>query len=358
MGLFGKLFEKKTCDICGGEIGLLGNRKLEDGNCCKECAGKLSPWFSGRKHSTVAEIKEQLAYREKNQEAVDSFQVTRTFGEDMKVLVDEKAYKFMVTRARNLHEANPDVLDFSQVTACEIDIRESKDEVFREVKDAEGNKKEESYSPRRYKFSYDFMMIIRVNHPYFDDMEFSLSDGSVDVKVRNVMQGSFLGIGFTATNGTLSESSPTPPTQEDKQNCEEYVRYEKMAQEIQAMLLRKPVGTVNSKFAPLIDAYVKAVQVERQGSLNGMPGGNAVAHSTCESMRAALLAAAKEDPEGAAEAHVMDILAADPATLAGGSMPGAQPQAEQPKSTVTCPWCGAQTTAGKFCENCGGSLQG
>ena len=32
MGLFGKLFEKKECSVCGGEIGLLGNRKLEDGN--------------------------------------------------------------------------------------------------------------------------------------------------------------------------------------------------------------------------------------------------------------------------------------------------------------------------------------
>ena len=28
MGLFGKMFEKKECSICGGEIGLLGNRKL------------------------------------------------------------------------------------------------------------------------------------------------------------------------------------------------------------------------------------------------------------------------------------------------------------------------------------------
>ena len=36
MGLFGKLFEKKVCDICGGDIGLLGNRKLEDGNCCRK----------------------------------------------------------------------------------------------------------------------------------------------------------------------------------------------------------------------------------------------------------------------------------------------------------------------------------
>ena len=36
------LFSKKSCDVCGGKIGLLGNRKLEDGNLCKECA-KSSP---------------------------------------------------------------------------------------------------------------------------------------------------------------------------------------------------------------------------------------------------------------------------------------------------------------------------
>lgn len=29
MGLFGKMFEKKNCDICGGEIGLLGNKSLK-----------------------------------------------------------------------------------------------------------------------------------------------------------------------------------------------------------------------------------------------------------------------------------------------------------------------------------------
>ena len=56
MGLFGKLFEKKECAICGGEIGLLGNRKLEDGNMCKACAAKLSPWFDERRHSTGAQI--------------------------------------------------------------------------------------------------------------------------------------------------------------------------------------------------------------------------------------------------------------------------------------------------------------
>ena len=35
------LFDKKVCDICGEKIGLLGNRKLDDGNLCKDCAKKL-----------------------------------------------------------------------------------------------------------------------------------------------------------------------------------------------------------------------------------------------------------------------------------------------------------------------------
>ena len=60
MGFFGKIFEKKECSVCGGEIGLLGNRKLEDGNLCKECAKKLSPWFDDRRHSTVEQIEKQL----------------------------------------------------------------------------------------------------------------------------------------------------------------------------------------------------------------------------------------------------------------------------------------------------------
>ena len=56
------LFDKKYCDICGEKIGLFGNRKLQNGNLCKNCAAKLSPWFSERRQSTVEEIKEQLAF--------------------------------------------------------------------------------------------------------------------------------------------------------------------------------------------------------------------------------------------------------------------------------------------------------
>ena len=150
------LFDKKYCDICGEKIGLLGNRKLEDGNLCKDCAKKLSPWFSDRRRSTVEDIKGQLAYREENREKAAQFRTTRSFGEDRKVLLDEDHRWFTVTRARDLAEANPDILDFDAITGCRMDIDESRTELTRE--DADG--KDVSYVPPRYEYSYDFFLII------------------------------------------------------------------------------------------------------------------------------------------------------------------------------------------------------
>ena len=177
------LFKKKVCSICGGEIGLLGNRKLEDGNMCKHCAAKLSPWFSDRRSSTIEDIKGQLAYREDNKKAVAEFNTTLTLGKNMKVLFDEDARKFMVTSARNLEEANPDVLDFSQVTGCDIDIDEDVDEAKRTDKD--GN--EVSYVPPRFYYSYDFDIVIHVNHPYFDEINFRLNPSSIETNPNNAV---------------------------------------------------------------------------------------------------------------------------------------------------------------------------
>ena len=174
------LFEKKFCDICGEKISLLGNRKLEDGNMCKDCASKLSPWFSERRHSTLSEIKEQLAYREENKEKVAAFHVTRTLGMNTKVLLDEDNGKFMVTGARNIQEANPDVLDFADVTGCNVDIDEHKTEIKRKGPDG----KDISFVPPRYTYSYDFYVVINVNNPWFDQIRFQLNPSRVDGQSR------------------------------------------------------------------------------------------------------------------------------------------------------------------------------
>ncbi|MBQ1435500.1 MAG: DUF4428 domain-containing protein [Clostridia bacterium] len=205
------LFSKKSCSICGGEIGLFGNRKLDDGNMCKNCAAKLSPWFSDRRKSTVAEIEEQLQYREANKEAIAAFNPTRTFGANMKLIIDEDAKKFVVTRERDLVKANPDVIAFSQVTGCDLDIDENRSEEKR--KDREGNLV--SYNPPRYTYSYDFDMVIRVNTPYFDTIRFSLNPSSVEINPDNPV---------------TADRAPDPRTNVD------YCEFEAMGREIKAAL--------------------------------------------------------------------------------------------------------------------------
>ncbi|MBQ9662513.1 MAG: DUF4428 domain-containing protein [Oscillospiraceae bacterium] len=174
------LFDKKYCDFCGEKIGLLGNKKLEDGNMCKNCASRLSPWFNERRHSTKAEIQEQLDYREANKAKVAAFHTTRSIGRYTKLLLDEDQKQFMVTSASNLETANPDVLDYSQVTGCDLDIDESRNE----LKQTNDEGKEVSFTPPRYEYSYNFFVSIHVNHPYFDKIRYNLSNGYIKVGER------------------------------------------------------------------------------------------------------------------------------------------------------------------------------
>lgn len=169
-------FDKKYCDVCGAKIGLLGNRKLEDGNLCKNCAKKLSPWFDERRHSTVDQIKAQLAYREDNRVKAEAFRASRIFGNgSTKLYVDESAGKFAVHRGNDFSTANPDILDFSQARGCDLEIKERRREITRTV-----DGKTESYNPPRFEYSYDFKVTVRVNHPYFSEMDFDLNGGSVN----------------------------------------------------------------------------------------------------------------------------------------------------------------------------------
>lgn len=156
------LFDKKYCDICGEKIGLLGNRKLEDGNLCKDCAKKLSPWFDDRRRSTVEEIREQLAYRERNREVLRSFSPTMDIGENgHHLFIDEPKGQFVAAHKLDRND-NPDVINLSQVISCYMDADERKNEIYRT--DSEGNRV--SYEPPRYEYSYDYKVYINVDSPY------------------------------------------------------------------------------------------------------------------------------------------------------------------------------------------------
>lgn len=177
MGFFDKMFEKKECAICGTELGLLGKTKINEGYLCKECAGKLSPFFSGWRSSTADDIREQLAYREANAERLTSFNPTRTLSAGRtNIMLDEDAGLLIITSQSRWRDANPDIIEFSQVLGCDMDIDEHRTEIYRETKDGE----RESYNPPRYDLDYDFNLTIHVNTPYFTEINLRVNDSTID----------------------------------------------------------------------------------------------------------------------------------------------------------------------------------
>lgn len=111
MDFLKKMFEKKECDICGNEIRILGNKKLEDGNMCKECEEKLSPWFSDRRNSTVEEIKQQLSWRELNKRKLQVFNPSKSICEYYRRYIAENdgmPTHFVVSRSKDYVQENAD----------------------------------------------------------------------------------------------------------------------------------------------------------------------------------------------------------------------------------------------------------
>lgn len=221
------LFDKKYCDICGTKIGMLGNRKLADGNMCKDCAKKLSPWFSERKQSTVSQIKEQLAWKEENARRVPRFTATRVIGDRRRVLIDAPHGWFTVADDSNIADENVDILDLADVTGCDTDIDRSRNEIYRTT----GDGSRVSYNPPRYEYDFDFFVVIHVNNPWYGDMRVKLNPTSVEVRD----DGFGAGIGTTGVTGMFGASNilnagagPTADAQ--------YQRYAAMCEEIKAAL--------------------------------------------------------------------------------------------------------------------------
>ena len=200
MGFFGSLFEKRQCSICGKEMGMTERKELSGGNLCDDCAEKLSDWFStdARKRSTPEQIKEHLAYREQNRQAVAQFRATRTIGKSTKVYLDEMSRKFMVSSASDLQKDNPDVIDASAITNVAVDINESKHEL--RTKNEEG--RSVSYNPPRYDFSYDFYVDIDVSHPHCSHRRIKVNSSSVWVRYDYLQARGLSGFG----NRTMGNS--------------------------------------------------------------------------------------------------------------------------------------------------------
>ena len=247
MGLFDR-FKKQDCEICGKEVGMFGYKKLEDGEICKECVKKLSPWFDDRRHSTVAQIKEQLAYRAKNEEELANFTVSKIIGEAYKMYIEEVngvPTRFFVTDAQNYMEATPDIINFRDVLSCFTDLEAREEEMKRD--DGKGNRV--GYNPPRFKVHYNFYMEMAIdNNPYFQKIRFYVNTGVVTLET----------VGSTGLfGGSIFSSKAVPLTSSisDTRNRQRYHEYETMCQQIEEAVARSkmsaaPAAAGAPKFCP------------------------------------------------------------------------------------------------------------
>ena len=139
---------------------------------CSKCATKLSPFFTGRKKSTLDEIKAQLAYREQNRQNLNYFNATRVLGNNTKVYIDDTQAKFVISRKSDYRSENADIIEIAHVISARYEVEEHKSEIYRE--NNEGRR--ESYNPPRYDYEYEITIYITVNSPYFSDIQFELTD--------------------------------------------------------------------------------------------------------------------------------------------------------------------------------------
>ena len=244
MGLF-DAFKKKDCEICGKEVGLFGYKKLEDGEICKDCVKLLSPWFDDRRHSTVAQIKQQLTYREENRAALNTFRPTVAFGERYTLraeLVNGVPTRFVVERTDSYKEENADIISFRDVTSFNIDVQESDRELMRE----NSNGEEVSYNPPRYEYSYDFYAEIHVNHPYFDEISFQLNRDSVELETVERRPG--FGTVRTGFDPTLYP---------------EYRQYRGECDELEELFQAGMQGMALKGFAPAVQPIIQATPVQQ-----------------------------------------------------------------------------------------------
>lgn len=318
MGLFGKLFEKKVCDLCGGEIGLLGNRKLEDGNCCKHCAQKLSPWFDERRHSTIEQIRFQLDAREKNQQQLETWSHQKVYGEYQKIyfsFVGRIPDSFVICSASDYKTDNADIINLRQVSSWEPDIREHR----RELKQKNAQGEEVSFNPPRYEYSYDFYVNLMVmGMAYIDDMRFRLNRSTL--KLETVMPKTT----FFTTSQVF-----------DPMLYPEYRRYKAMLDEVCKIISCGQQGVAYEEEmlveAPVVATAAPAVSVSPVVAAVGAVG----APSAVPQKTWVCLACGSENTGKFCQ---------------GCGSPRAVP-AKTAAATWTCV-CGA-VNAGKFCNECG-----
>ena len=351
MALF-NIFKKQDCEICGKEVGMLGYKKLKDGEICKDCVKLLSPWFEERKESTVAQIKEQIAYREANAKELENFTVSRKIGDKEYTMYIEEVNgvptRFFVTNRTDYKAVNPDIISFRDVASCVTDIQVRDEEI--KQKNAEGQMV--SCNPRRYKHHHDFYIKMEIrNNPYFDNIKFRINSSCITLETVGDVRGS---IGAAALAGLLqSVGVSTAGVQTNSlRNSSEHRRYEEcrmICQRIEQAVEDGKRGAAAAPVAQSVDLQSILAKIDK---INHAPD---LLTAVTVGAEVARLITPLSDPDWDRVKKLNEEAVAEAKLRFGYQEPSNTPVQEAPKPKF-CPNCGTPVGGGKFCPNCGSKL--
>ena len=352
MGLFDR-FKKQDCEICGKEVGMFGYKKLEDGEICKDCVKLLSPWFEDRRHATVAQIKEQIAYREQNAKELESFEISRKIGDEEYIMYIEEVNgvptRFFVTNRSDYKAVNPDIISFKDIASCvtDIDVRDE------EIKQRNSEGQMVSYRPPRFKHHHDFYIKMEIlNNPYFDDIKFRINGSDITLEtVGDVGRG---GIGGAVMAGLLQGAgvSTAGVRTNSLRNSSENRRYEECRMICQKIEQAVEDGKRGAEAAPVAQSVDLQSILAKIDKINHAPD---LLTAVTVGAEVARLITPLSDPDWERVKTLNDAAVAEAKRRFGYQEPSNTPVQEAPKPKF-CPNCGAPYEGGKFCQSCGSKL--
>ena len=348
MGLFDR-FKKQDCEICGKEVGMFGYKKLEDGEICKDCVKLLSPWFEDRRHATVAQIKEQIAYRERNAKEHENFTISRKIGDEEYFMYIEEVSgvptRFFVTRLSDYKAENPDIISFKDVISCVTDIQVRDEEI--KQKNAEGQLV--SCTPRRYKHHHDFYIKMEIrNNPYFNDIKFRINGSCITLETVGdigggfggaALAGLFQGVGLSTAGvqtNSLRNSSENRRYEECRMICQKIEQAVEDGKRGAFIAAQDPVQVLFAKISNAKKEELDALLKEGCELTLNRPDYKEIQHKIAEAI--------------CTRTNQLYMMRVSNQTNAAAVAP------QVPTGPKFCPNCGAPYDGGKFCQSCGSKL--
>lgn len=169
---------KKNCAVCKDKASVLTRIRLNDGFLCNDCAKKCSEHLDDYDEITAEEIKKHLEYRERNKssKSLTEFKATLTLGEYEILKIDEKHRTWLLDTGKRLKNENPDIFYLSQITDV-LFVR--KKELLNQYKEnTDSNSRLRKFFNRKNRwplYGYWFYVIIKVNHPYFSEINMRIN---------------------------------------------------------------------------------------------------------------------------------------------------------------------------------------